>query len=165
MKKPELKTPYLWLLFFLWVAWGQFVSYCVLNGLVPEFIVGIADAIGDVVPSITRIGDNYVFGLSSARRIATLSLTMTPLLFALMLLADVEESVSGARKKGKEKTGIKILLVVGLGMFVAGFGYRIPGFPQRLFYTSDIAYSFQSSLLTYLGTLALRAAWCLNMKC
>ncbi len=92
MSRIQLKTPFLWLLFFLWVAWGQLVSYCVLNGLIPNFILGIADAIVGVVPSITRLDDNYAFGFPGASRIAARSLAMTPLLILLMLLADVEEN-------------------------------------------------------------------------
>ncbi len=164
MRRIQLKTPYLWLLFFLWVAWGQLVSYCVLNGLIPDFILGIADAIAGVVPSITRLGDHYAFGLPAARRIAALSLAMTPLLFLSMLFADVEEGISGIRKKGKETTAITMFLVLGIGIFIAGFGYRVPGFPQRLFYTNVIAFSFLSSLLTYLSTSFLRLVWCLRFN-
>lgn len=164
MKKIELKTPYLWVLFFLWVAWGQLVAYCILNGLVPDFFLGIADAIGGVVPSITRIGDNYSFGLPAARRIAAISLAMTPLLFLLMLFADVGKTVIRVREKRQEVKVATILVVLGFGMFIAGFGYRVPGFPQRWFYTSAMAFSFLSSLLTYLSTAFLRLAWGLRFN-
>ncbi len=162
MKRIELKTSYLWALFFLWIAGGQLLAYGVLHGLVPESILGIADAIARVVPSITRLGDNYAFGLSAARRIAALSLAMALLLFFLLLFADVGDSIEGVRQKKKEAKAIAIFFVVGLGMLFAGFGYRVPGFPQKLFYTNGIAYSFLSSLLTYLCTYSLRLAWCLG---
>lgn len=164
MNKIELKTPYLWLLFLLWVAWVQFVAYCILNGLVPSIVLEIADAIGGFVPSISRLKDEYTFGLLAARRIASLALAMSPLLFLLLLLADVEDSISGVRRKGKEATGITIFIVIGLGMFVAGFGGRVPGLPLRLFHTSTIAFSFLASLITYLSPYVLRLAWCLRFK-
>jgi len=159
MIKIELKTPYLWLLFFLWVVWGQFVSYCILENYVPGFVLEFADAIGGFVPSVTRLRDHYAFGVVAARRIASLSLALTPLLFLLLLLADVEETVTSVRKRRGGAKVATILVVLGLGMFVAGFGYRVPGFPQRLFYTNAIAFSFLSSLLTYLSTSFLRLAW------
>jgi len=157
----KLKTPYLLLLFFLWVAWGQFVSYCILNGLVPGSVLEIADAIGGFFPSLTRLGDNYVFGVVSARRIAALSLALTPLLFLLLLLADVEESINGIRRKGKEAKAITIFVLIGTGMLVAGFGIRGPG---RAFYSSAIAFAFLSSSLTYISTYGLRLACCLGFK-
>ena len=164
MRKTELKAPYLWLLFLLWVVWGQFVAYCVLNNLVPSIVLEIADAIGGFVPSISRLKDEYTFGLLAARRIAFLALAMTPILFLLLLCADVEDSISGVRKKGMEAKAIAMFSIVGLGVFVAGFGGRVPGFPVRVFHTSTIAFSFLASLITYISPYVLRVAWCLRFK-
>lgn len=161
MKKLELKTPFLWLIFTLWVIFGQLVSYCVLNDLVPTSLLEVGDALAKFVPSIARLGNNYAFGLSVARRIASICLLFSPILFAILLLADVEESVSGVRQKGKEAKGSAIFAVIGLSVFISGFGIRGPG---KAFYTDVSSFSFLSSLITYGCAYFFRLVVCLRFK-
>ncbi|MDR0578216.1 MAG: hypothetical protein LBI87_11980 [Candidatus Accumulibacter sp.] len=122
--KLEFKTPYLWGLFIAWVAWGQFVTYCVMYDHIPPFILNMANSVASSVPSIIRLNskhDHYVLGVFLAQRIVALAMLSMPLLFILLLLADVRESISGIRRKRKGLIGMALFISVGLGVFLLSF--------------------------------------------
>lgn len=161
MKKIELKTPYLWLLLFLWMLYGMAIAYGISEGFLRAFSQAVWESMMRYVPSIWRIKDEYSFDVHLARQIASVIMLSMPILFMLMLPADVEESIHGARKKGTEIKALFIFLFLGSLIFVVGLG--VTGL-TRLFGRSMYGFSMKASLLIFLCTYLYRLAFCVAFK-
>lgn len=97
----RFKTKYLWLLFTLWILFGQLIAYFIANKILFDMVFMAWDTVFRYVPAIMRLKDVYSFGVELARLQATAMLMAAPALFVLMLAASVEESIHGVRERKK----------------------------------------------------------------
>jgi hypothetical protein len=152
------KTKYLWLLFFLWILYGQLIAYCIAEKYIYDMVFLAWDSALRYVPAIMRLKDVYLFGVDLARLHATAMLMSTPVLFILMLAANVEDSIHGVRAKKKESLLIFVLIIVVCLALISGFG---AAGPSKLFQSSYAGFSVLTALITYLLAYMLRAIYCL----
>ncbi len=88
---------------------------------------------------------------------ASVMLASMPILFIGFLFCDVEESISGVRKKAKESQVIAALVAIASLVFIGGFNHSIGR-------SSFAAFSLLSTGLTGLSAYCYRVAFCLATK-
>lgn len=147
--------------FFAWAVFGQLLGFAVDNGYFSSAFELSYQYFGAYIPSISRIDKAVFFDVLVAKSYASALILLTPVMFGLLLFVDVEPSVAGVRKNGKERLVISILLIVGSLIFVGGFNFRGPG---NIFRESIHWFSFLVSLLTFLSAYCFRAAFCIRFN-
>lgn len=152
------EAKYLWLIFALWIVYGQLIAFGIAEKYIYDAVFSIWDSALRYVPAIMRLKDVYSFGVDLARLQATAMLISTPVLFILMLAVNVEGTVHGVRVKKKEALVISIMLFAVVMPLVSGFGYAGPG---KIFHSNFYWYSAFIATMTHLLMYVLRLVICL----
>jgi hypothetical protein len=127
------------------------------QGYLLEFSQSAHESFGQFIPSVKRIERLTNLDVALAKGHASMMLMSMPLLFIGLLFCNVEDSVAGVRKKGKETVAAAILVAVASMVFVAGFSHSIGR-------SSFFAFSILSTLITGLSAYCYRVAFCIATK-
>ena len=140
-----------------WLVVGLAIAFCLHEGQLQDLGEFAYNTFGKFIPSISRIERISNLEVTLAKGHASLMLASMPILFLALLLCNVEDSVSGVRKKGKESLVIAILITIGSLVFIAGFNHPIGrnGFAM---------FSLLSTGLTGLAAYCYRVAFCIATK-
>ncbi|WP_428826162.1 hypothetical protein ACLIKD_18420 [Azonexus sp. IMCC34842] len=159
MSNEQLSQKYLSLsiLGFAWLIYGLATAFCLSHGHLREFSEFAYDNFGKFIPSVNRIERLTNLDVALAKGHASLMLASIPLLFGGFLFCDVENSVSGIRKKGKETIAVVLLIVIASGIFIAGFNHSIGR-------NNFAKFSLLSTLITGISAYCYRLAFCIATK-
>jgi hypothetical protein len=140
-----------------WLAYGLITAFYMHQGYLLDFGEFAYDIFGKFVPSVNRIERISNLDVALAKGHASVMLASMPILFLGFLFCDVEDSVSGVRKKAKESQAIAMLLAIASLVFIAGFNHSIGR-------GSLVMFSLLSTGLTGLSAYCYRVAFCLATK-
>ena len=155
--QPSRKYISLSVVVFAWCIYGQEIGFLISNGLLLEFGQLAHEHFGQFIPSVKRIEHLANFDVALAIGHASIMLLSLPMLFIGLLFCNVEDSVAGVRKKGKETVTVAMLVAIASGVFVAGFGHSIGR-------SSFFAFSILSTLIAGLSAYCYRVAFCIATK-
>ncbi len=141
----------------VWLALGLAISFCMHKGYLLNCGEVAYDYFGRFIPSVRRIEPISNLNVALLKGYASVLLASMPMLFLGFLFCDVEESVSGVRKKAKESQGVAIFVAIASLIFVGGFNHSIGR-------SSFAAFSLLSTGLTGLSAYCYRIAFCLATK-
>lgn len=141
----------------VWLAFGLATSVAMHSGYLLTFGEFAYDSFGRFIPSVSRIEPISGDEVALVKGYASVMLASMPMLFLGFLFCDVEESVSGVRKKAKESQVIATLVAVASLVFIGGFNHSIGR-------SSFAAFSLLSTGLTGLSAYCYRVAFCLATK-
>lgn len=144
--------------FSLWIFIGQIIAYSISNGLLIEFGDFLFVNFGIYVPSINRMDKVVFFDNFAAKRFASIILSLMPFLFAVLLFANVENSISQVRKNKKETSVAWVFFAVGCLAFVSGLNFSGPG---GVFRNSIYGFGFLATVVTFLSAYCFRIVFCI----
>lgn len=159
MSNVQLPQKYLGLsiLGFAWLIYGLATAFCLSHGHLLEFSQFAYENFGKFIHSVNRIERLANLDVALAKGHASVMLMSTPLLFAGLLWCDVEDYISGVRKKGKETVAIALLVAIASLVFIAGFNHSIGR-------GNFAKFSLLSTLITGLSAYCYRMAFCIATK-
>lgn len=141
----------------VWLAFGLAISFSMSQGYLLNFGEFAYDYFGRFIPSVNRIEPISNHDVALVKGYASAMLASMPMLFIGFLFCDVEEIVSGVRKKAKEAQVIATLVAIASLVFIGGFNHSIGR-------SSFEAFSLLSTGLTGLSAYCYRVAFCLATK-
>ncbi len=141
----------------VWLAFGLAISFCMHQGYLLNFGEFAYSSFGRFIPSVGRIEPISNLDVALVKGHASVMLASMPILFIGFLFCDVEESISGVRKKAKESQVIAALVAIASLVFIGGFNHSIGR-------SSFAAFSLLSTGLTGLSAYCYRVAFCLATK-
>jgi hypothetical protein len=162
MNKPTGKQSFrrhisLFVIVFAWLSYGEVTAFCMSHGYLLELGQLAHENVGQFIPSVKRIERLTNLDVALAKMHASTMLISMPALFIVFLFCNVEDSIAGVRKKGKETLAVAFLIAIASLVFVAGFSHNIGR-------SSFFAFSILSTLITGLSAYCYRVAFCVALK-
>lgn len=140
------------------MAFGLAISFCMSQGYLLDIGESAYDSFGRYIPSVVRIKQPISnVDVALMKNYASVMLASMPILFLGFLFCDVEESISGVRKKAKESQVVATLVAIASLVFLVGFNHSIGR-------SSFAAFSMLTTGLTGISTYLYRLAFCLAAK-
>lgn len=155
--QPSCKPFSLSILGLAWLIYGLALAFCLSQGYLLEFSEFAYENLGKHIPSVSHIEHFSKYDTALAKKHASVMLASMPVLFIGFLFCDVEDSVLGVRKKGKESLATAMLVAIASLVFIAGFNNSIGR-------GSFANFSLLSIGLTGLSAYCYRVAFCVATK-
>ena len=141
----------------VWLVFGLATAFFMHEGHLLDLGEFAYNAFGRFIPSVSRIERISNLEVALAKGHASVMLASMPMLFLALLHCDVEDSVSGVRKKGKESLAFAMLFTIASLVFIAGFNHRIGR-------SSFVMFSLLSTGFTGIAAYLYRVAFCIATK-